>query len=412
MTVASALAALADALPADSIEEHAPLDIDGAQPTATLRPVDGAAAGAALAALARGGLAALVRGGGTRFPCGNPPRRGDVVLSTERIVGVDEFEPGEGVCHALAGTVLADLRTTVAEHGWELPLDSPGARSTVGGVLAAAALGPRAQGFGPVRDAVLGLEVVLASGERTHCGGRVVKNVTGYDLNKLYTGSFGTLGVIEGAWLRLRPAPERTLTLAAVLPNADDACARGLVAARRAATRSCAIVADSAGVRLVVELAGAPAGVAGDAAWLRASADAVDAEDDALDGIRALQGSVPDGGLRFRLAVLPSRLDAVLAAVRAAGATALAYPGLGLLYAFFPPAANGETPPGQRAFRAVSAAARDARGGFVCEAAPLAVKRACEMFGEPSPAQELFRALKQRFDPEGVLNPGCFAGGL
>jgi glycolate oxidase FAD binding subunit len=162
----------------------------------------------------------------------------------------------------------------------------------------------------------------------------------------------------------------------------------------------------------VVELAGLPASVAGDAAWLRASADARDAGEGALDGIRALQGSVPDGGLRFRLAVLPSHLDAALVAVRAAGATALAYPGLGLLYAFFPRAANGETPPGQRAFRAVAAAARDARGGFECEAAPLAVKRACEMFGEPSPALGLFRALKERFDPDGVLNPGCFAGGL
>ena len=99
MTAAPGLAALAEALPADSVEEHAPLDIDGVQPTVTLRPSDGDAVGAALAALARGGLATLVRGGGTRFPCGNPPCRADVVLSTERIAGVDEFEPGEGVCH-------------------------------------------------------------------------------------------------------------------------------------------------------------------------------------------------------------------------------------------------------------------------------------------------------------------------
>ena len=102
---------------------------------------------------------------------------------------------------------LRDVREALAASGWELSLDPPGRDSTVGGCLAAASVGPRALGLGLPRDQVLGLTVSLASGERVRCGGRVVKNVTGYDLNKLYTGSFGSLGVIESAWLRLRAAP-------------------------------------------------------------------------------------------------------------------------------------------------------------------------------------------------------------
>jgi len=208
----------------------------------------------------RTGVSALVRGCGGHLGFGNPPRSADVFVCVERLTGVDEFDAADGVCHAAAGTTLAEVRETVAARGWELPLDPPGERTSVGGTLAAAAVGPRALGFGLPRDGVLGLEVVLANGERTRCGGRVVKNVSGYDLGKLYTGSLGTLGVIEGAWLRLRPRPATTRMLEMGFAQLAEACAAGLAAARRDSARAVALASaappDGEGFGLVLEFAG------------------------------------------------------------------------------------------------------------------------------------------------------------
>ena len=144
--------------------------------------------------------------GGTRVVLGNPPLRADVRLDLGALRGVLELDRSEGVCHVRGATPLSELREALAGTGWEVPLDVSDA-STVGGALACNAVGPRTHGQGLPRDVVLGLSIAHASGKRTRCGGRVVKNVTGYDLNKLYTGSFGTLGVIVSAWLRLRPRP-------------------------------------------------------------------------------------------------------------------------------------------------------------------------------------------------------------
>jgi glycolate oxidase FAD binding subunit len=407
---------IAAALGEDAVVEHAALEVDGAPLAVTLRPADGAAVARALASLSACGLAALIRGGGNRLGVGNPPSREGVILSTERLSGVDEFEPGEGVCHARAGTPLAAAAETVRPHGWELPLDAPGASATVGGVIAAAAVGPRAQGHGRPRDLVLGLEVALASGERTHCGGRVVKNVTGYDLNKVYTGSFGSLGVIEGAWLRLRPAPQRTAVFQAPAAGLEGAAERGLAAARRSTARAVAIAVAGRGaereVRLTVELAGDAPGVGGDAAWLEARCDARPAEAGAVEAVRALQGRAPgDTGLRFRIDALPSRLGPALAQCCERADRALVYPGLGLLFADLP-LARPDAGTVDAAFRFAGRVARTAGGGFVCESAPAWAKQGRDVFGDVSATRPLLEAMKQRFDPGRVLNPGRFAGGL
>ncbi len=415
------LEVLAGAVGDDALEPHPPLELEGARLSATLRPRDGAALRRALAALGRCGLAAIVRGGGTRLGLGNRPSRADVLLSTERLAGVVEFDPSEGVCQLRAGTALADARAELNAGGWELPLDPPGARASVGGALATAAVGPRAQGFGLPRDLVLGLEVALASGERARCGGRVVKNVTGYDLNKLYTGSLGTLGVIEAAWLRLRPLPERVATFEAYVSGVAEAAESGLLAARRPAARAAAIVdrperADEEGVaafRVVVELAGDAASVEHDAAWLERRLGAREVDAATLDGVRELQGQMPGAaGLRFRVAALPSRLPRTLGGLRAAGARLLAYPGLGLVYAGFAVSDPGDGAEVDAIFRRAARAAGDGAGSYLCEAAPDLAKAGRDVFGDVSGSLALIRALKSRFDPDGVLNPGRFAGGI
>jgi len=377
----------------------------GVQPAAALEPADAEALARAVAALGALGLAALVRGGGTHSGVGNLPARADVLLSTRRLAGIEELDAGEGVCRVRAGTTLAELRAAASPCGWELPIDAPGRGSTVGGALAAAALGPRAQGYGLPRDLVLGLDVVLGDGTRTRCGGRVVKNVTGYDLAKLYTGSLGTLGVIAAAWLRLRPRPEQVLALEAEPAAAAAACALGLAAARRPSARAAvALLEAGRPPRLVVELAGDAPAVASDAAWLAGHAGAREAGPEALDGMRRLQADAPGpDGLRFRLALRPSRQAAAAAALSRAGAGVLLYPGLGAAFAFF---ARADGEPAARALAAVAAAASEAGGSFVLEAGPAAARAAWDAFGAAPALLPLTRALKQRFDPAGVLNPG------
>jgi glycolate oxidase FAD binding subunit len=349
---------------------------------------------------------------------GNPPRRADAILSLERLCGIDEYEPAEGVCHVGAGTPVADVRARVNPAGWDVPLDPPGPRSTVGGALAAAAIGPRSQGHGPPRDAALGFEVILATGERTRCGGRVVKNVTGYDLGKLYTGSFGSLAVIEAVWLRLRPLPARVRGFRAGVSDVETACAAALAAARRATTRAVCLAAGAPDVvgsehRLDVELAGDGPAVDRDAAWLADEVGAVAAPADAFDAVREHQGVFPgEEGLRFRIAALPSRFPALFESLLGEGAEMLGYPGLRIVYAGFRLPASGAEEEALRVFAAVAAAVARAEGQSLCEAAPAWAKTGRDMHGETASLNPIFRSLKQRFDPHNTLNPGRFAGGL
>ncbi len=404
MLAADQTAALEAAVGPDALEPGGDAGLEGVVPLATLHPGDAEALARAVGALGACGLAALVRGGGTHMQLGNPPRRADVVLSMRRISGVSEFDPGEGVCRVAAGTTLAELRPEVNAGGWEVPLDPPGRGCTVGGVLAAAAIGPRALGFGLARDAVLGLDVVLADGTLTRCGGRVVKNVTGYDLAKLYTGSLGTLGVIASAWLRLRPRPARVAVREARLPGLEAALERGLAAARRASARAVAVVATAGGeAQLVAEFAGDEPVVASDCAWLADEASAAEAPSASLDRVRHLQqGETEPGALHFRIALRPSLAPVVAARLAAAGAALLVYPGLGLAWASFP----GGSDRGGGAFESVAAAAREAGGSWYLERAPLAARAGRDACGDAPQLVALTRALKARFDPAGVLNPG------
>ena len=389
---------------------HPPVSIDGVGVSVTLRPRDGEALARAVRGLGERGLAAVPLGGGRHLELGNAPRRADVLLSTEHLAGVD-FEAAEGVCHAGAGTRLGALRAQIAGAGWELPLDAPDDAS-VGGAIAAAAVGPRTHGFGAPRDVVLGLEVVLGSGERTRCGGRVVKNVTGYDLPKLYTGSCGTLGVIEGAWLRLRPRPRRTRVLELPARAAPDALAQGVAAARLSSARACALQGRAGGaLRGVVELAGAEETVERDALWLEREHGAAEADPASLDRVRAEQLAAPaPHGMRFRIPALPTQLSAALAALDPQAAV-IVYPGLRLCYAGVALASADDADGAARAFGSASAAALAAEGSFRCESAPPAAKRGRDVFGPLGGEAPLLRALKTRFDPRGVLSPGRFAGG-
>ena len=392
-----------------------PRAVEGAQLEATLRPKSGEALAAALRLLSEAALPALVRGGGTRLATANAPCRARVLLETQGLAGPAEIDTGEGVARFAAGAKLSALREALAGSGWELPLDPPGSDTTLGGALAAAAQGPR---FASPRDVVLGLGVVLASGERIRCGGRVVKNVTGYDLAKLFVGSYGTLGVIEWAWLRLRPAPESTRVCVAALGPGAEADAVALLAARRPTVRVAAVLDAalasgpvSAGALpvLVVELAGDAAAVEQDATALASTAGALVADDSAVEALRTAQSSGP---LRVRVAALPSALPAAAERLRAGGGAVLAYPARGLLWARFELEGPDDERGAERALRAATEAAQAAHGVYLLEAAPLVARVGREVFSGALATLALERAVKRQYDPAGILNPGRFVGGL
>lgn len=370
-----------------------------------------------LRALAEAGGAALVRGGGSRLATGNLLARDATPLETRGLSRLLELDADEGVLQAEAGASLAALRSAAAAAGWELPLDPPGAATTLGGALACAAAGPC---FPQPRDAVLGLEVALVSGALARSGGRVVKNVSGYDLAKLFTGCFGSLGVVTSAWLRLRPLPESRILWAAPRPEAPLA----LEAARRPSVRAAlaldeGIAGAPAGGQLLLELAGDEPAVAADLAWLGARVPGERAEPERLAGARdALScADAGDETVALRVAVVPSAVADAAQALRGAGAALVSEPARGLLHARL---AREETTPLLAAARADAApllgAAREAaargRGSWRVLAAPLALKRDLDVFGDPGPRLALLRRLKEQYDPGCVLNPGRFAGRL
>ncbi len=402
-----------------AVEEIDGVSLEGARLETRVRPCSGEDLAGVLQELNTAGAAALVRGGGSRLGLGHPVPRARVLLETAGLAAPPIVDAEDGVAYLPAGAALSDLREHVrkeAEGRWELPLDPPGAGSTLGGCLAAAATGPR---HGPPRDVVLGLDITLGTAERTRCGGRVVKNVTGYDLAKLYVGSLGTLGVIETAWIRLRPSPERREVWLAGLED----LAGGLASSRRSSVSAALWVdragsarlapwlgAERAGSLLVVELAGDAAAVEADGAALREEigAEPVPEGEPLIAALRDLLGE--DRGLRFQLSSLPSRLSATARRLAEHGAELLVQPARGTLVAHFLLAPEEGEAAVERAFRGVRLAAAEGEGRWRVEAAPLEVRSVRDAFGEDEALIPVFRALKRVYDPRGVLGPGRQAG--
>ncbi|MCP5058973.1 MAG: FAD-binding oxidoreductase [bacterium] len=361
-------------------------------------PRSGEELATALRLLAAGEASAIVRGSGSWDALGHPMPRARILLETTGLLGEVEVDAEDGVAHLPAGALVFSLSEHVRKEtggAWELPFDPVSPSSTLGGCLATASPGFC---FGHPRDVVLGLEIVLATGERVRCGGRVVKNVTGYDLAKLYLGSLGTLGVIEAAWIRLLPAPEKTGCW--WVPAADPSLAvepARLPSARAAAWLSAGLARELSkpGPGMLLELAGDAAAVAADAEHLVCQNGATASDPTGLGVVRGMRGGDPGG--RVRVSARPSQLAESVAGLSRAGAEILAHPARGLFWAF-------------SADEAVFAAAERAGEGFLVEAAPLAIRESRELFGENPELRPLQAAIKAQYDPAGILNPGRFAG--
>ena len=192
-------------LPAEILPGYA---VDGLTPEAVALPENREALSQVMEWAARAGAAVAPWGGGTQQGLGNVPARLDLALDLTRCNRLLDFQPDDLTVTVEAGITLESLQRELAQGGKYLPLEAPQpARATIGGILATNSTGPRRFAYGPPRDWLIGIGVVAADGTESKAGGRVVKNVTGYDLNKLYTGSLGTLGIIVEASFKLSPAP-------------------------------------------------------------------------------------------------------------------------------------------------------------------------------------------------------------
>ena len=354
-------------------------------------------------------------GGGTELGLGNRPRALDTAVRTSALDRVVDYAPEDQTITIEAGMTLAELDRVLAPHGQMLPLDvADREHATIGGVVATNAYGRCRQRYGTAKDLIVGVRIVRVDGVLARGGGKVVKNVAGFDLPKLMVGSLGTLGAIATVTLRVYPIPEATR--AAVLRFEEAAPMRGVVRElieRRLEPESVALYNFSA---LVVTFAGTRAGVDEQmTALLQGIAPAFGADAAELTVLeresyeQREQAVRRDGTWRVRIVAPPSCPVATLGAPVAAAplAVPVAYPLLGVaLHAY----ADGLDLDDLR--RHVDRETQG-RGRVIVHAMPDDARDRVDAWSaSPPPELGAMRALKDRFDPHGLCNPGRFVGGL
>ena len=357
-----------------------------------------------LSALARDKQRVAFVGGGTELSLGAPPERIDATLRTRGLSRIVEYQPADMVMVVEAGVTLAALQQAAREHRQRLALDPPWPdRATIGGIVATSSFGPRRARYGAVRDLIIGVQMIRADGTVARGGGKVVKNVAGFDLPKLACGSLGTLGLIAGATFRLHPLPEMSQTV--VVPGLSAADVVAIVARTRAAQlepSALAALRGRSGYDLALCFEGFGKGVQQQVARLRQLAPS--ARED--DGIWASHDAVRTGGpLRVKVAALGTRLAEVDKALSPLALDFVWYPTLGLGFA-------SGTARGEAASLVADARAQLTRrgGSLVVHAAPAGLR--VDAWGPPPAGFALMQRLKDNFDPGRRLNPGRFVGGL
>ncbi|MBI4234425.1 MAG: FAD-binding oxidoreductase [Chloroflexi bacterium] len=402
-----------------------------------------------LSLASRLGAAVVPWGGGTRMALGNPPLRYDLALDLRRLNRIVEHQPQDLTVTVEAGVTLDMLQHHLAQQGQTLPLDPPfPSAATIGGTLAANASGPLRAGFGLPRDLVLGMKVVHADGTVSSGGGRVVKNVTGYDMPRLFIGSLGTLAVIVEVTLKVAPLPPAERTVVAAFPNSEGAGRAALALMGSGFSARAVELLDglawgsvSGTVKglprrdrtvywLAVCLGGRPRavermeqGVAELCFRERAAEVEVVPEAEGKPLWRALAdlGWEPSGlRLSLRACVLPSLLVGALQEVKEAGAklghgpAVAAHATHGVLRAFWYGEARTTWPApwALPVIETLRERLQEMEGDLTVEKVPPEVRGQVDTWGDLGAALPIMRHLKARFDPRGILNSGRFARGV
>jgi glycolate oxidase FAD binding subunit len=413
--------------------ELSPFVIEGRTPEAAVFPGTVEELAAVVRQTAAAGVAIVPWGGGTGTAVGEPPPRPGIVLGLRRMARVVEHEPGDLTVTVEAGLTVAGLQEALRARGQWLSLDPPDAeRATVGGVIAANASGPRRHLYGTIRDLLIGVTVVTADGAVVRGGGKVVKNVAGYDLPKLFIGSWGTLGVVVDATFKLRPLPDDERLLAVRFDRLKDcgAAARALLAGD--------LIPNA--IEILDPTAAAALGLGGEAALvvgfdgLREQVDWQAAELTALVGplggrdvttlppatwpklTTVARDAFTTPAALMTLSVLPTHVvDTMEQGAQAARQRGLvsawaAHAGVGAVTgALF---AIGEAAAVATVLTEWRMLAGAGGGHAVLTWAPLAVKAQVPVWGDAGPAGRIMQRIKAQLDPDDVLNPGRFVSGI
>jgi glycolate oxidase FAD binding subunit len=409
----------------DAPQAHA---VDGKIPSLVCLPTTPEEIAAVLRVCGEADAAVAPWGGGTSIRLGNIPRRLDVVIGLEKLAKLIEHDDANLTATVQAGMTLAALQEVLAGRRQCLPLDPPHpARATIGGIIAANVNGPRRMMYGAVRDLVVGMKMVLATGERVKTGGKVVKNVAGYDLAKLFIGSLGTLGVITEATFKMAPLPETAVSFVASGPPARTA--QFVAELSRSPLLPAAVTFFSPGS---VDSAAVDLPTPGIAVWVEGFDAAVDRHLRDLEAMAGRAGiaarilrdeshrrlweeirdfGADDTGVLFRLTVSTGAVAEMLGGLSRAvaeGGRYVAHAPSGAIHL----AINNGDGDGLNWFARLADMAGKHQGNAVMAAAPAALKQDTDVWGPAQPGLRLMREIKRRFDPQEILNPGRFVAGL
>ena len=372
------------------------------------------------------GLAVIPRGGGTKLSWGNPPKRADVVLSTARLDGVVEHAWADLTATVEAGCTVQKLQGALAQHGQRLALDAAWPeKATIGGILSTNESGALRVRFGSLRDLIIGVTLALPDGTLASSGGKVVKNVAGYDLPKLATGALGTLGMITRAVFRLHPMPRnsRTLTIAAQDANEAQRLILSIQDSKLAHAALQMRVSAETAPEIDVLFEGTEAGLAaqhaqvakivGPAALREAASDVWMKRQELLDVAQSRASESPGHATAVaKMCVLPASIAAAMQRVALTAqakelrwSAVIQATGVGWIRL------EGKSAGLYMGLQTLRGELERDRASLVMLGQTV-LSASFDAWGDAGDALPLMRAVKQQFDPKNTLNPGRFVGGI
>ena len=403
--------------------------VDGVLPQMVIEPGNPEEVAGALKIATGAGLQVIPRGGATKMDWGNPPRvrelrSGELILSTRRLNRVVEHAWGDMTATVEVGCTFRQFQQTLAEHGQRLALDPLWSdNATIGGILATNDSGPLRIRFGSLRDLIIGITLALPDGTLARSGGKVVKNVAGYDLPKLATGSLGTLGIITQAIFRLHPVPRESRTLS--FSNSDSATSDGgSMNALVLAIQDCNMVPTGVQVRagssstqeVDLRFEGTAAGCEAQIEQtlrIASGARRIESPADVWNARSTLwSGAEPSVVCKFSL--LPADLGTFLNLIRKASEPLplpwrLVAQAVGVGYLRLEGTDTGAL---LNALQDLRKKLETRGGSLAILRCPVEIKSKTDVWGSAGDALALMRSIKAQFDPTGVLNPGRFIGGI
>lgn len=429
----------------EDLDSRQAFAIDGKVPDCVVYPDSAEQVAQTLRCAAECRLAVVACGGGTTLGVGNPPKKYDVALSTRNLTKVSYYEPSDLTAGVGSGVKFSNFQSLLRQDGLWLPLDPPGSgRASLGGMVATNASGPLRHFFGAPRDMVVGMQIATTEGKLIKTGGRVVKNVAGYDLGKVLIGSFGTLGIITEVNLKLYPLPAERQTF--VLPAGTLGIARDL---RRSMLNSPIdlmrmVLLDAETARTVHSVAKLKLSDHEPEIWLEAGGSrpvierilkeldllgrAVGAKVQAVENIKVqeawnviagfnnwlnethsgaivLKGTMPMANGEEFLSL--AHQEAQNERVRMMSVT---HSGVGILYLGLLDAQDTSKTAGL--IKRIRESAEKVGGALIVMSAPPEIKSRVDVWGTKGTGFDLMQKMKSAWDPKGILAPGRFVGSI